>query len=296
MIKGKSDYIYQAVCVTVVVIFAILCLYPLLYTVFLSFCTETEYVNSGGTIWYPPTQPTIAAYAKILASTGVILRALGMSLVRTVLGTVLGLVVNVLAAYALSRDRLPGKNVFLKIMIFTILFSGGLIPYYLTIEATGLMNTIWALILPGLFSAWNVLILIQFIRGIPRELEEAAEIDGVSLMGNLFYIILPMSKAVLSAICMFTMVGHWNGWFDVSIYIQNKDLWTLSYYVKVNLDNTAGLNQGQLDFWISQSGQGVNSITLKMALTVISVIPMLIIYPFFQKYFTTGVYVGAVKG
>ena len=153
----------------------------------------------------------------------------------------------------------------------------------------------WALVIPGLFSAWNVLILKQFMEGIPRELEEAAEVDGVSTVGKLFYIILPMSKAVLSAICMFTIVGHWNNWFDVSIYIKDPKLWTLQYYVKINFDNTAGLDQGKLDFLIGQ-GSAVSSITMKMALTVISVVPMLVIYPFFQKYFTQGVYIGAVKG
>ncbi len=295
MIKGKSDKAYQGVCAAVAIIFALICLYPLLYTVFLSFCTEKEWLSSSGAIWYFPKRPTGAAYVKILGSTGVVLRALLVSFERTVLGTVLGLIVNVLAAYALSRKDLPGKGVFVKIMLLTILFSGGLIPTYLTIQSTGLIDTVWALVIPGLFSAWNVLILKQFMEGIPRELEEAAEVDGVSTVGKLFYIILPMSKAVLSAICMFTIVGHWNNWFDVSIYIKDPKLWTLQYYVKINFDNTAGLDQGKLDFLIGQ-GSAVSSITMKMALTVISVVPMLVIYPFFQKYFTQGVYIGAVKG
>lgn len=295
MIKGTSDKIYQSVCATLSVIFGVICLYPLLYSLFLSFCTDAEWVASGGTIWYFPTKPTVSAYLKILGSTDVIIRALGISLVRTFAGTVFGLLFNVLAAYALSRKDLVGKGIFLKIMVFTILFNVGLIPNYITVQKTGLMNTLGALIIPGLFSAWNVLILKQFMEGIPRETEEAAEMDGVSQFGNLIYIVLPMSKAVLSAICMFTMVGHWNSWFDVSIYISDNALWTLQYYIKVNFDNTSGLNQGQLDFIISQ-GSSVNSITMKMALTVISVLPMLVLYPFFQKYFTQGVYVGAVKG
>lgn len=295
MIKGRSDKIYQRVCAAVSILFALLCLYPLLYTVFLSFCTEKEWIDSGGTIWYFPKSPTVSAYVKVLGSTGVVLRALWVSVERTVLGTVFGLVVNVLAAYALSRKNLPGKGVFLKIMVFTILFSGGFIPTYLTVQSTGIMDTVWALIIPGLFSAWNVLILKQFMEGIPHELEEAAEVDGISQIGMLFRIILPMSKAVLAAICMFTIVGHWNNWFDVSIYIKSQKLWTLQYYVKVNFDNTSGLDQGKLEFLIGQ-GATVSNITIKMALTVVSVVPMLIIYPFFQKYFTQGVYVGAVKG
>ncbi len=295
MVKGLNDKIYKTTCAVFAVVFALLCLYPLLYSLFLSFCTDAEWIASGGKIWYFPTKPTLTAYMKILGSTDTIMRALGMSFLRTVLGTFIGIVINVLAAYALSRQDLPAKGVFLKIMVFTILFGGGLIPTYKTVEATGLINTIWALIIPGLFSAWNVLILKQFMEGIPREMEESAEIDGANHIEKLWHIILPMSKASLSAICMFTMVGHWNNWFDVSIYIKDNTLWTLQYYIKVNFDNLAGLDQGQLDFIISQ-GSAVSSITMKMALTVISVIPMLIIYPFFQKYFTQGVYVGAVKG
>jgi putative aldouronate transport system permease protein len=295
MVKGTSDRVYQGVCATVAIIAGLICLYPLLYSVFLSFCSESEWIESGGTIWYFPKSPTLTAYIKIFGSTDVIMRALGMSVLRTVLGTVFGLMINVLAAYALSRNDLPGKGIIMKVMLFTILFNGGLIPTYLTVQETGLINTIWALIIPGLFSAWNVLILKQFMEGIPREMEEAGEIDGVTQIGKLLYIILPMSKPVMSAICMFTMVGHWNSWFDVSIYIKDSSLWTLQYYIKVNFDNTSGLNQGQLDFLISQ-GATVSSITMKMALTVISILPMLVIYPFFQKYFTQGVYVGAVKG
>lgn len=295
MIKGKSDKAYEGVCAALVILFALVCLYPLLYTVFLSFCTEKEWIGSGGKIWYFPKHPTAAAYVKVLGSTNVVLRALWMSVERTVIGTVLSLIVNVFAAYALSRHNLPGKGVFLKVMLLTILFNGGLIPTYLTVQSTGLVDTIWSLIVPGLFSAWNVLILKQFMEGIPHEIEEAADVDGVSTVGKLFYIILPMSKAALSAICMFTIVGHWNNWFDVSIYIKSQKLWTLQYYVKINFDNTAGLDQSKLDFLISQ-GASVSSITMKMALTVVSVVPMLVIYPFFQKYFTQGVYIGAVKG
>lgn len=295
MVKGRSDKIFQNSCAAISILAGLFCLYPLLYTVFLSVCTDMEWVESGGKIWYFPLSPTFVAYMKIFASTDVILRTIWVSVQRTVIGTIAGLCINIMAAYALSRAYLPGKSVILKIMIFTILFNGGLIPTYITIRATGLMDTLAALIVPGLFSAWNVLILKQFMEGIPREIEEAAEIDGVSQTGKLFYIILPMSMAVVSAICIFTMVGHWNSWFDASIYIKNPRLWPLQYYIKINFDNTAGLNQGKLDFLISQ-GSNVNSITMKMALTVISVLPMLVIYPFFQKHFTQGVYVGAVKG
>ena len=293
MVKGKNDKIYTAFCAGVSITFAVICFYPLLYSLFLSFCTDAEWIASGGKIWYFPTDPTLTAYLKILGSTDIIMRALGMSFLRTLVGTALGITVNILAAYALSRQDLPGKGVFLKIMVFTILFSGGLIPGYKTVEATGLMDSIWALIIPGLFSSWNVLILKQFIEGIPREMEESAEIDGANHLQKLWFIILPMSKAVLSAICMFTMVGHWNNWFDVSLYIKDSRMWTLQYYIMINFNNLSQIDSSKVEIGING---GVTQLTQRMALTIVGFVPILCIYPFFQRFFKDGVYLGAVKG
>lgn len=292
MINSKADKLYKTVCAIVALIFGILCFYPLLYSLFISFCSKEEFSSS---LWYFPTRPTLAAYLKVFTAGDILLRSTFNSLIRTFLGTFLGLAINVSAAYVLSRDNLPGKGVIIKIMIFTILFSGGLIPTYITVQDTGLYDSMWALIVPGLFSAWNVLILKQFMEGIPRELEEAAEIDGVTQFGNLFRIVLPMSKAVLAAICMFSVVGHWNSWFDVSIYIApgNIKAWTLSYYVQQHIGQMSDISQASMEYGMMSEESAIG---LQMALTIVSVLPLLIIYPFFQKYFTTGVYVGAVKG
>ena len=297
MVYGKSEKVYRGVCMTVSIITALLCLYPLLYTLFVSFCTSAEYTARGGMIWFFPTKPTGIAYAKILSSTTVILRAIGVSLLRTVLGTVLGVAVNACAAFALSRADLPGKKTYMMILLFTILFSGGLIPTYMTVEALHLTNTVWSMVLPMLFSAWNILVFKQFFEGIPREIEESARLDGLGELQLFVRIVLPMSKAVLAAIGLFTMVGHWNSWFDASIYLDaaHRYLWPLQLYTKVNLENTSGLNEGGMDFMIT-AGTSINDITMQMALTVVTVLPMLLIYPFFQKYFTKGVYMGAVKG
>ena len=297
MLRGKSDRIYGAVCTTVCVIFALLCLYPLIYTVGLSLMSETEWMSGGGrTMIFFPKKPVFAAYGKALATGEYLIRALGVSLVRTVVGTAISIVLTSVTAFVLSRKSLPGRKQYMYLVIFTILFSGGLIPSYLTIQGLGLTNTVWSLILPVAVKTWNVLIFKQFFEGIPKDIEEAAAIDGVSDIKMLWHIILPMSKAVFAAIGLFTVIGHWNSWFDARIYItpQHFDKWPLQLYVQIQFENTAISDLSALDFLIQ--GEGVTATSTKMALTVLSLIPILIIYPFFQKYFTKGVYMGAVKG
>jgi|SRR5690554_1520419 len=297
MIISRGEKIYRNICAAIATLVAMICLYPLLYTVFVSFTSSAEWVRKGGIMWFFPSKPTLVAYRKILGSTTVILRAIGVSLTRTVLGTGFGLAVNAVTAFVLSRKDLPGKKPLMYLILFTILFSGGLIPTYITVQNLGLKNTIWALIIPALFNGWNILIFKQFFEGVPQELQDAARIDGVSEVGLLFRVILPTSKAVFAAIGLFTMVGHWNNWFDASIYLDasHQHLWPLQLYTKINLQNTSGLNQGGLDFLINNN-TSVNDITIQMALTIITILPMLAIYPFFQRHFTKGVYLGSVKG
>ncbi len=297
MIISASEKFYRNMCAILATIIAGICLYPLLYTIFVSFTSSEEWVSKGGIMWFFPVKPTLVAYQKILGSTTVIIRAVGISVFRTTFGTFLGLAINSIAAFVLSRKDLPGKKPLMLIILFTILFSGGLIPTYLTVQNLGLKNSIWALIVPGLFNGWNILIFKQFFENVPKDLEDSARIDGVSEVGLFFRIILPSSKAVFAAIGLFTMVGHWNSWFDASIYLDasHQNLWPLQLYTKINLQNTSGLNQGGLDFLINNN-TSVNDITMQMALTIVTILPMLIIYPIFQKYFTKGVYLGAVKG
>lgn len=296
MLLGRGEKIYKWACIIIVTILALICLYPLLYTLFVSLTSANEWIDKGGALWFFPSKPTIIAYQKIFSSKNVIIRALGISVLRTFIGTFLGVTINATVAFVLSKKDFPGKKIYVSVMLFTILFSGGLIPGYKVVEELGLINTIWAMILPGVFNGWNILIFKQFFENIPPELEDMARIDGVSEFGLFFRIILPLSKAVFAAIALFTMVAHWNSWFDASIYIDiaHKDLWPLQYYTQINLTNTSAISQAGLDFMINNTS--VKDITMQMALTVVTVTPMLFIYPFFQKYFTKGVYMGAVKG
>ena len=293
---SKGEKIYKAICFIVCTLIALLCVYPLLYTLFLSFCSEQEWVDRSGMLLWFPSHPTAYGYIKIFASGSRIIRALGISVLRTVLGTILSLIITSITAFVLSRKDLPGKKPFLYLVLFTILFSGGLIPGYLTIQGLGLVNNFWVLVIPGIFSSWNMLIFKQFFENIPYEIEESAEIDGISNLGMFFRIILPMSKPVFAAIGLFTVVGLWNSWFDAWIYLDTAHnyLWPLQLFTRVAFDSSAQLNESGLDFLISGSSS-VNSTSMRMALTIVSMIPILAIYPFFQKYFSSGVYMGAVK-
>ena len=292
-----SEKVYRGICIGVCVFLALLCLYPLLYTIFLSLCTQQEYVDRGGLLLFMPSAPTVTAYVQIFSSTGFIAQALGISVARTVVGTLGSVLVCSVTAFVLTRKDLPGKNQYLMLLLFTILFSGGLIPTYMTIESLGLRNTFWVLVLPSLMNAWNVLIFKQFFEGIPKEMEEAAEVDGVSDLQMFYKIIIPMSKPVIAAISLFTMVAHWNSWFDASIYIDRtyKQLWPLQQFTRVSFQSPSDLQAGGLDFLINGGG-AVSSVSMQMALTIVTMVPILVAYPFFQKYFTKGVYMGAVKG
>jgi ABC-type glycerol-3-phosphate transport system permease component len=289
-----SEKVYKNICTVICALFAIICLYPLLYIVALSLTSAKEYVSLSGVVYFP-AMPTLDGYIKVLNAGDLILRALGISVARTLIGTALSMVIIALTAYVLSGKPFPGKKFYMYLLLFIILFSGGLIPTYLTVQDIGLMDTFWVMVIPGLLSGWNVLVFKQFFEGIPKELREAAEIDGVGVLGLFFKIVLPMSKAVLAAIGLFTVVGHWNSWFDASIYIKNNALWPLQLFTKNAFANSSELSAGALNFLVTQ-GDTVNTVSMQMAITVITVAPILLVYPFFQKYFTKGVYMGAVKG
>ncbi|MCI9553426.1 MAG: carbohydrate ABC transporter permease [Acutalibacter sp.] len=303
MKKTKGERIYSVFCYAVCTIVGLLCLYPLVYCLFVSLTTKREVAQNGGFVTWFPRQPTLLAYKKVLSNTSFVGRALQITMARTVLGSLLGLAVNSLAGYALSRKDLPGRKLFLSLMLVPILFGGGLIPTYLVIQSLGLIDTFWVLVLPTLFSAFNVLIFKQFFEGIPPSLEEAALVDGVSELKLFTRIILPMSKPVMASIGLFTVVGQWNSWFDGFLYIgqTHADLWPLQTYIMQMFNNMNNMNNPEIVQMMislkqaSSTGADVPELATRMALTLVTLAPILIIYPFFQKYFTSGVYMGAVK-
>ena len=293
MVRGKGEKIFEAVCITLAALLALMCLYPLLYTLGVSLCSEAEWTSKNGLLILFPTRPTFIAYRKIFGVGSYVLKALGMSFLRTAVGTVTSVAVNALVGYVLSRRDFPGKNKYIYLLLFTIFFSGGLIPNYLVIKELYLLNNFWSMILPNIVSAWNILVFKQFFTGLPKEIEEAAIVDGTGEIKLFLKIVLPLSTPVVASIGLFTMVTHWNNWFDVMIYIDqaHSALWTLQYYIMINFNNLS-----QIDSSIIIGTGGGSQLTQRMALTIVGFLPILCIYPFFQKFFKDGVFLGAVKG
>lgn len=212
------------------------------------------------------------------------------TIVRTVLGTALSMLLYVMGAYPLAKTYLPHRKFWTLFVVFTMYFSGGMIPSYLLINNwLKLSNTIWVLIIPGAMSAYNLIIVRNFFESIPDSLEESARIDGANDITVLFRIILPLSKPCLATVSLWCIVGHWNSWFDCLLYIKDRNKYVLQYTLqKILID-------GQVED-LEMMDRVVNTDTMKMAALMASVIPIIIIYPFIQKYFTAGVMVGAVKG
>jgi putative aldouronate transport system permease protein len=197
-------------------------------------------------------------------------------------------------AYPLARKTLPGRNTFLNMVIFSMLFGGGMIPTYLVIRELNLLDSLWALIIPGAISAFNLIIVKNFFQELPPELEEAARIDGCTELGLLWKIVLPLSKPVLATFTLFYAVGHWNSFFSALLYINNPEKWPLQVMLRqiVMLSQSAAGDMSSMDpNFVKPPDQSI-----KMAVIVIGTVPILLVYPFLQKHFAKGVMIGSVKG
>lgn len=246
--------------------------------------------HGGFVLW--PDGINLGAYRSVLSG-GVVTRALVVSIGITVVGTILSLTVSAMMAFGLSRPGSFAHTPILMVLLFSLLFSPGLIPLYLTVKQVGLLNSYWALILPGLVSAFNVIVLRSFFMNIPHELFESGRVDGASDWGLFTRIVLPLSKPVLAVIGLFYAVGYWNAFFGALIYLSDQAKWPLTLVMRTYVLDNAQLSQGDL-------GAGVDALppqpALQMAMLLIAVAPILFVYPFLQKHFTAGMLTGAVKG
>jgi len=289
----RGERFYQLLISTVVILLSVMSLYPLLYVIAVSLVNEQEWTASGGFILWPK-EPTLQAYRKIFEGPAFV-TAFGISVLRTFLGTALTLAATTITAYAVSRRSLPGRSFLLFMIVATILFNSGLIPSYLVVKDLGMLDTIWSLVIPGAVDSWSVLVLKQFFDNIPKELEESARIDGAGEFKVMTRIMLPMSVPAFAAIGLFMAVAHWNSWFDAMIYITDATRQPLQLLIRnlfVSVDLGAQFNSSM----VTNPSARVAAESLKMAVVVIGIIPILCIYPFLQKHFTKGMYVGAVKG
>lgn len=288
--KSISSRMFTLINYSLLTLSSIITIIPFIYIVAVSFATPEE-VAKGGLMLFP-TKFTLGAYQYIF-STETLVRSILVSVYVTVLGTLINLLLTSFMAYPLARPTLRGRGVVLFLVLFTMLFSGGIIPTYFVVKAFGMIDTYWSLIIPGAISAFNLIVLKNFFQQIPEELEEAAKIDGCHDLGILFRIVLPLSMPAMATFGLFYAVAHWNSYFSAVMYINDSEKWP----VQIVLRQIVLLSQDMIgDSTAQAEPMEYLPQTIRMASIVIATIPIVIVYPFLQKYFAKGVMLGSVKG
>ena len=288
--QSASQKTGQAVIGILLVLTGMLCFVPFWYIVCQSFSSNEAI--SAGKVGLLPVEFQLDSYLYVLKRAP-FWKAAWITVLRVAVGLPLGMFLMVTAAYPLSKGkRFPGRDFYVWFIFFTMLFHGGLIPTYLVVRELGLLNTVWAMILPCAVNVFNMLLVLSFFRQLPVELEESASLDGAGHWRILWSIFLPVSKPVLATVALFTLVQHWNSWFDGMIYMK-ADRYPLQTYLRsiiisFNFSNLTPLEQMQLS--------NFNENALKSAQMVIGTIPILLVYPFLQRYFVSGITLGSVKG
>ena len=287
--RSVGDIIANVVIYILLTLIAVIMVIPFIYVIAASFATEAEIQTRP--IFFIPDSPTLDAYARIFDMNDMgtrVFHSLLISVCVTAIGTFINLFFTTTMAYGLSRSNLIGKKPLLNMVLFTMVFGGGMIPLFLVVKGLGMYDTYAALILPGAISAYNMIIVRNFFMELPRELEEAASIDGCSDIGIFIKIALPLSLPCLATFGLFYAVGHWNNYFGALLYLEDSTKFPFQLVLRNIVMQTA---ETQTD-----PNALIPEDTLKMAVIVIGTVPILIVYPFIQKHFAAGVMVGAVKG
>lgn len=285
---SKGEKVYVTVVHIVMIVVALVCLLPVLNVFARSLSTVSAV--GGGEVLFWPKGWNFAGWKYILERTS-FLTSLGNSLYITIIGTLISVVLTVLTAYSLSRPYLKGRKGFIYLYVFMMIFNAGILPNYFQIKGYGLLNSLWALILPALISPYNTFVLKSGMESIPESLEEAARIDGASFTRVLFSIAIPVSKASIATIIIFTMVSYWNRYFDALMYITKPNLKPLALLLFEFIKKSAveeGL--GEIELASTVSAEIKNA-----SIVMMTVLPILAVYPFMQKYFVKGVMIGSVK-
>lgn len=293
--KTRANRIFHFVNIFILAVVSLLCVLAFINLLAISFSDSAAV--AAGAVGFTPVDFTLSAYEYALKG-GKFIRALFISFERVFLGVGLNLILMVLTAYPLSKTRkkVAGRNIYMVYFVITMLVSGGMIPTYLVVTGLGLKDTIWALILPGALPVYNMVILMNFMRGIPEEIEEAAAIDGASPFQILTRVLLPILKPALATVGLFCIVTHWNDWFSGMIYMNNPDNYPLQTYLQSLLQNFEQLLRTQSSQDIQALLAQMDARTGRAAQLFLGAIPVMVIYPFLQKYFTKGLVLGSVKG
>ena len=288
-----EDRILYFVVYTVIILFLLVILYPIIFIIYASFSEGSEVQLGRVYLW--PVKPTLEGYRAVFSHRN-IMTGYRNTILYTLGGTLINVVVTVLCAYPLSRRDMPMRGFFVFLFVFTMFFGGGLIPTYLLVNSLGMVNTFWALLIPGAMSVYNMIITRTFFQnGVPHELLEASQIDGCSDARYFFSILLPLSQAVISVISLYYAVAHWNSYFSALIYIRDKQLQPLQLILRsILLSTRVSLNEFE-DPDLLEGKIGLEFL-VKFALIVVSSAPIMCLYPFVQKFFAKGVMLGSVKG
>lgn len=279
---------FNAVALTFAILIVVV---PLLYIVVASFMDPSVLLSQG--LSFKMSDWTLDGYEKILSNPAMI-RGFGNAVLYSTSFALLNVAVSVFAGYALSDKRLIGRRVFMTLFIITMFFGGGLVPTYLLVKNLGLLDTIWAVIIPGAVNVWNIILSRTFFRGVPNELKEAANVDGASEAKIFFSIVLPLSKPIIFVLALYAFVGQWNSYFDAMIYLDNPNLHPLQLVLRSILIQNQ-VDPGMISDQLAMAEMKRLSEIIKYAAIVISSLPLVIMYPFFQKYFEKGVMVGSLK-
>ncbi|HEX2927989.1 MAG TPA: carbohydrate ABC transporter permease [Ruminiclostridium sp.] len=289
MIYRTSDKVFNIFINVITFICVVLCLFPVLNVAAVSLSSNSAILGSKVFIW--PVGLNVESYKSILKDSTMIW-SLVYTVIITVVYTVMGMFLTICAAYPLTKQRLKGRNAILLMIVFTMYFSGGLIPDYMLVRNLNMLDTSWSLILPGVLSAFNLIVLKTFFTSLPESLEESAILDGCNDIGVLFRIVLPLSKPVLATLSLFYAVGKWNSFMDALFYINNTKLYPLQLKLYQIIVNSQSLDLA------TEGNTSANLLpeSLKAACVMFATIPIVLVYPKLQKYFVSGIMIGAVKG
>ncbi|MDP4503338.1 carbohydrate ABC transporter permease [Nonomuraea turcica] len=288
-VKSRGYRLFQRINAVILTGVVIVTLYPFVNIIARSFSDE-RYIVSGQVNFFPRGF-NVKTY-ELVISDPMFWTNYRNTVVYTVVATAIAMLLTTCYAYVLSKKHLKGRTVLVWIAIFTMIFSGGLIPQYVLVNSLGLTNSIWAIVLPNAISVFNLLVMKAFFEGLPKDLEEAAAIDGLNTYGILWRIVLPLSKAVIATMVLFYAVSFWNSWFTAFLYLNEQDLFPVTIYLRNLIAGATGAESaGAVMSEVSAAAANIQAVTI-----MLTVLPILAVYPFVQRYFVSGVMLGAVKG
>ena len=286
--KRKKVETFDIVNLIILTVLMIIVLVPFYLTVVQSFMTQQEYIMDSNTLW--PKEPTLGNYRDIFVGS-TMLRSFGNSVFYTVFGVIFSMFLTTTLAYGLSKKDYPGRALFQNMVIFTMYFGGGLIPFFLLVKQLGLMNTRWAIVIPSALSVFNMIILRNFFEQLPPDLEEAATLDGAGPLRIFWQIDLPLVKPAMATLVLFYAVGRWNEWFNASLFLGNAKYWPMQLELRQILWSSSSIAENIPP----EAGRPAFSEGLKAAAVMLTMLPIMMVYPFLQRYFVKGVMIGAIK-